>query len=453
MLWFKRNRDFIEQMFKLAMPIALQNLIWSSLSLVDNIIVAGLGVKPLAVVTLINQYFFIFYLVQFGVTSGASIFAAQFWGNKDIPNIKRVLGITLLTMLVCSILFFLPVVAFPDLVLGMFTDDKALISEGREFLKIMGIGNIFLAVSASFMFVQRSIGNVKLPLIVSSIALGVNTLLNYILIYGLFSMPKMGLNGSAVATLIARIVEITLVLAVVFLGKNPIAGKLREYFHLKWDFIKSFFKTAGPVIINEIIWSVGISMYYVVYGRMGTDAIAAMSITSTVEKLSFTLFMGIGSACGIIVGHKIGEGNELEAHDIGKKYLKAILVCGILTGILIAASSKLMISLFHFNQDVTAIAFKNVLIFSVFCVFRGINFTGLCGMLRSGGDTKYALAVETSCLWLVGVPLAFLSGMILKLPVHIVYLVVSFEEIIKVLFVLNRVKSTKWINNLAKRYS
>lgn len=448
MFWFSQNRDFLRQMFKLALPIAAQNLIWSSLSFVDNIIVAGLGSRPLAVVTLINQYYFIFYLVQFGVTSGASIFAAQFWGNKDIPNIKRVLGITLATMTACSIMFFIPVIIFPDLILGIFTDDKNLISEGRTFLQILGFSNIFLAVSASFMFIQRSIGNVKLPLIISSISLLINTLLNYVLIYGLFSMPKLGLTGSALATLISRLIEITLVLVLIYAMKNPIACKYQEYFNIKSDFIKSFFKTTAPVIFNELVWSTGISMYYVVYGRMGTETIASMSITSTFEKIFFTLFIGLGSACGIIIGHKIGERNEKEAYDVAKRYLKVAVLCGILTGISLIATSNLMLKMFHVNTTITNLTLFNIYIFSVFCVFKGLNFIGFCGILRSGGDTRYSFLIETICLWFIGVPLAFISGMIFKAPVYIVYLVVSVEEIIKLVFMLKRVNSRKWINNL-----
>jgi Na+-driven multidrug efflux pump len=185
---------------------------------------------------------------------------------------------------------------------------------------------------------------------------------------------------------------------------------------------------------------------------MGTEVIAAMSITSTVENISFTLLLGIGSACGIIVGQKIGEGNEDEALEIGKKYLKATVIFGIFSGVLLAATSKILISLFHVNQDVTDIALKNVFIISIFNVFRGANFTIICGILRSGGDTKYTLVIETLSLWLFGIPLAFISGLVLKLPVNIVYLLVSLEEIIKVMFVLKRVMSKKWINNLVKKY-
>jgi putative MATE family efflux protein len=300
------------------------------------------------------------------------------------------------------------------------------------------------------MFVQRSIGNVKLPLIVSSIAFSLNTVLNYILIYGLFSMPKLGLDGSAVATLLARIIELALVLIIVYTTNNPIFGSLPEYFDLKSSFLKPFFKTTTPVIFNELVWSVGVSMYYVVYGRMGTEAIAAMSITSTFEKISFTLLMGVGNACAIIVGHKIGESNEDQAYHLGKKYLKAVLVSSIITGALLVLTSKSMISLFHVSPSVKDMAYKNIIIFSIFSIFKGINFTGICGILRSGGDTKYSFAVDTLCLWLVGVPLAFISGMIFHLPVYIVYLIVSFEEIIKMFFVLKRVESRKWINNLTE---
>ena len=235
------DRKFLKTLFKLALPIVLQNLILSSLNLVDTVIIGGLGEYAIASVGIANQYFFLLNLVLFGVVSGSSIFTAQFYGDNDIPNIKRVLGLSIITGGTAALVFSIVGFFFNTQILSIFSTDKLVIVMGSEYLRIIVFSYIITAVTFSYSFTLRSIGQVKIPMIISTIALAVNTILNYLLVYGYLGMPKLGTNGSAIATLIARIVELLLMITVVYSKKLIIAAKFKEMLDLSLDFIKDFF--------------------------------------------------------------------------------------------------------------------------------------------------------------------------------------------------------------------
>ncbi len=440
------NKIFLQKLYKLAIPIALQNFLMCSLTFVDNIMIARLGEHTLATVTIANQYFFIFYLTQMGITSGASIFIAQFWGIKEIKNIQKVLTITLICMILLSILFLVPTFTCGNLIFNVFSNDFSIAKKGIVFLRLTAVSNVFMSISMTFTSVQKSMGNVKFPLIISFISLGINTVLNYMLINGLSFFPKMGLKGACIATLISRLIEILSIIIFLLNDKNSINIKFK--FNIGMEFLKKFFKTTLPVIFNEIVWSLGISTYYVVYGRLGTEAIASLSVTFLLERFFFVFAIGTAGACEIMLGKKLGEGNKSEAYKISKQFLKMIILIGIIIIILVMCISKQMILLLNLSYSVNQLAFRNILVFILIVLFRCINLIGICGILRSGGDTRYAFFVDVLVLWFVGIPIAFLTGIIMNLPVYIVYLCISSEEVIKSFFVCKRIKSKKWMNNL-----
>jgi putative MATE family efflux protein len=445
------DKIFFKSMLKLAIPIVAQNLILSSLNLVDNIIIGGLGEQAIASVGLANQYFFLLNLLLFGITSGSSIFIAQYWGNKDIVNIKKVLGICLITGGIAAFIFTLGALLLPEQILSIFSRDTAVIIEGSKYLRIICWSYIITSVTFAYSFTLRSTGQVKIPMVVSVIALAVNTVLNYMLVYGLAGFPKLGTDGSAIATLIARTVEMLLMLFAVYRNKNIIAAKFTEMFHLSTAFIKNFFKVTIPVILNESIWSLGVTLYAVVYARMGTAVIASTNISSTVERITWVIFMGLGNACAIMIGNKIGEGNEKEAFLYAKRFIILGPSFAIIAGVMVALNSHYILLAYNISPLVYEYASKNLIVFSIFLWAKVFNFTSIVGILRSGGDTKFCLFLDAAGVWLVGVPLAFLGGLVWHLPVYYVYALVFMEEIFKFIFGLPRILSKKWINNLTDR--
>jgi putative MATE family efflux protein len=442
------DRAFYQKTFKIAIPIIVQNLILSSLNLVDNIIIGRLNVTAIASVGLSNQYFFLLNLLLFGITSGASIFTAQYWGNKDVPNIKRVLGICLITGGTAALLFSITGFLIPEKILNIYTNDKNVIAMGSQYLRIMVFSYVITSITYSYSFTLRSTGNVKAPMFVSMIALSINTFLNYSLVYGYFSFPKMGIRGSAIGTVIARTVEVILMLAVVYAKKYPVAASLKEMTDISLTFIKRFFRTTAPVIFNEAAWALGVSIYPVVYAHMGTDVIASTNISSTIERIIWVIFMGFGHAGAVMIGNKIGENQPKEAYAYAKRFIILGPGAAMITGVFVALFAGLLLSAYNISPLVHQYAQRNLYVFSCFLWIRAFNFTSIIGILRSGGDTKFSLLIDLGGVWLIGVPMSLLAGYVLHLPVYFVYALVSTEEIYKMILGIPRIISRKWINNL-----
>ncbi len=443
-----RNRDFFGPIFTIALPLALQNLISASLNMIDVIIVGQLGQTAIAAVGLGNQVFFILNLLLFGLNSGIAIFTAQFWGQRDVTNIRRVLGVGLLTGVVISFLFSLISWLFPDAVLSLYTNDPAVILRGSEFLRVIAFSYVVNAVSFGYAFVLRSTGKVMLPVKISSAALIINTILNYLLIYGKFGFPRLEVAGSALATVIARIVELVLMLGIVY-GKNLVpAAKLRELLDFSAAFAKQFFKTTVPVILNESLWALGITMFTVVYAHMGTAVVAGVNIFSTIERMAFVLFFGLAQACAVTVGHDIGAGRESSAFTRAKQYSLVGPAVSLLIGWSLVLAGRPILGLFRISAEASEVAGQILLVFAWVLPFKVFNLINIVGILRGGGDTRFSLFLDIGVLWLVAVPLSFLAGLVWHFPPHLVYLLAASEEVVKFILGIQRVLSRKWINNL-----
>ncbi len=442
------DKHFFKTMLSIALPITLQNFISSSLNMVDTVMVGELGEIQIAAVGLANQLFFIFSLILFGINSETSIFISQFWGKRDIPNIRRVMGLALLSGGLISILFTMIALIIPETVLHAFTSDINVISSGTGYLRIVSLSYLITAISFSYSFACRSIGHAKLPMVVSAVSLGTNTILNYLLIFGKFGFPHMGVSGAALATLIARIVEVVLLLGVIYNKKYVLASRLEEMFKLSRDFVVRFFKTTTPVILNESFWSLGMTMYSAAYARIGTSAVAAVQIANTVQNLFMVIFFGLGNACAVMIGNKIGANKNETAVEYAKKISVLGSFLGIFMGVLLILSSRSILKLFNVSSSVSEDAIKILFIIALIMAVKVFNILLVVGILRSGGDTRYSMFLEMGSVWLVGVPLAFLGALYFKLPIYMVVALVSLEEIVKATVGIPRVVSKKWVKNV-----
>jgi len=443
-----KNKAFYRIALALTAPIALQNLIASGLNLVDTILIGGLGPTAIAAVGLANQVFFLFNLVSFGICSGMAIFIAQFWGGRDAANIRRVLGLCLISNTAVALLFFALAFFLPGPVMRLFTTDPQVILLGCCFLRIIALSYLMFGVTFAYAFVLRGVGKPIYPMVTGFVAFGLNTFLNYLLIYGHGGLPRLGVSGSALATLIARTVEVVMILGFVYGLRLVPAAKPRELLDLSAAFVKRIYRTTVPVILNEFLWALGITMYTVVYGRLGTQVIAAYNIFSTVERLSMVLFFGLASACAVMVGQRIGAGDEETAFAYAKKFSFLGPALGLLiAGGLLLASGPIW-SVFRVPGEVTAVARQFLTVFALTIPIRIFNLTNIVGILRSGGDTRFSLFIDTAGLWLLAVPLAFLGGLVWHLPPIYIYLLTVLEEAFKFSLGLWRMRSGRWINNL-----
>ena len=442
------DKKFLNSMLKLAAPIMLQNLIFSSLNLVDGVMIGQLGESAVAAVGVANQIFFLVSLLFFGVGSGSAIFAAQYWGRKDTERIQSVLGLSLLMSISGAVLFSLVAILLPVQVISIYSKDPAVISQGSVYLQIVAFSYVITAITNSFAFVLRSTENVKLPLLTSLVALSLNTLMNYALVLGNFGLPSLGVKGAAIATVISRLIEVILLLLIIYRRKLPVAAKLPALLNFKILSIKKFFNTTLPVIATEIVWSFGITTYNVVYARIGTESIAAVNIAGTLDKIIFVVFIGLGNACAIMIGNRIGaQENEL-ATIYAKKYLLLGAVGASVLGLIMFIFATPLLSFYQVSAVTIDFTVKLIGLMALSLPVRSLNLILLIGILRAGGDTRVAFFIDAGSVWAVGVPMAFIGAFVLGLPVHWVYLMVLADEIVKLVLGLYRFFSQRWINYL-----
>jgi putative MATE family efflux protein len=450
---FYRDYEYFRSMFKIAIPIIIQQLAFALLNMLGVIFVGQKGEASVAAVGLAGQLAFLLNLVHFGIISGAAMFTAQFWGKQDIPNLRRVLGLCLLLAVSASLIFLVLSQIFPEAVLRIYSKDEEVIALGTNYIRIFSWTFLFFAITFSYALIMRSTGDVKTPTFVGVFALLISTFLSYALIFGKFGLPELGIQGAAVAAVIARAIECLTLLSVTYARKSPVAASLRELFDFDLSFVSRVIKPMLPVIINELFWSLGITTYNIIYGRMGTDAIATMNIVSSIEQVAFVIFIGIANATSVLVGNRIGAGNEDEAFIYAGRSIGLGIAGGLFFGILIQILKAPVLSLFKVSPEVIENAGYVINVVCLFLWIRVNNMTIVVGILRAGGDTKFSMFLDGFIIWLVGVPLAALGAFIFHLPVYFVYLFAMSEEFTKWILGLYRYRSRKWINNLANQVS
>jgi putative MATE family efflux protein len=423
---FFSDKDYYQRLYKIALPIILQQFIMSSLNMVGLVMIGQLGAVPVAAVGLANQIFFLLNLILFGVYTGSAMFTAQLWGVRDICNIRKVLGLALTLGILVGMFFMIIAEALPGWALSIYS------------------------ISICFSVVLRRTGDVQTPLVVTMTALSINTLLSYVLIFGKFGFPVLGVHGAAIAVLASRIVEMGLLLLLTYHKDSPAAGNLRELFSYDLTFAKKVLKPVLPVVLNETLWSLGTTAYSVVYAHISTDAIAAMNIVSSIDQIALVLFIGIGHACAVLVGNRIGEGDEEQAFRYAARSEALGMLGAVGIGSLILASSNSILSLYNVPGTVVEYAHRVLTILGLLLWLRASNMILFIGIFRSGGDTRFALVLDGLIIWIVGVPLAVAGAFLFHLPVYWVYLLVMSEEISKWLLGVYRFFSRKWIHNLAR---
>lgn len=444
----KFDREYFQGIFRIGLPIIIQNVVLSALNLVDVLMIGQLGEVSVASVGLGNQVTFLQFFLIFGVTSGCAVFAAQFWGRKDVVSVRKVLGIAVSMAGLGSLLFTLLAVGFPRFALGIYSRDPAVIDLGSQYLRIVGLCYPFIAITFSHASVLRSTGNVRLPMVTGIIALGLKTLLTYGLVFGHFGMPQMGLPGAAISTVIARVLESVLLVSAVHIFRTPAAARLSEMFAFSRAFLFSVLKTSLPVLYNEMLWSLGITTYNAIFARIGTEAIAAMNISSSIENLAFVLFIGISDACGIMIGNSIGAGEEQKAYDYARRTLLLGTLGAMAMGGVVYLLSGYLLELYKVSPQVLDYAHKALMVVSGCLWIRVNNMMIVVGVLRAGGDTRFGFLLDAGTVWGVGIPLALLGAFVFKLPVYWVYLMIMSEELTKYLIGLWRVFNRKWMHDL-----
>ena len=447
---FKEDKKFYKRLFLITLPIVIQNLIASSLNMLDTMMIGQVGEVELASVGIANQYYFLFNLIIMGISAGCGVFIAQLWGKKDEKNIKRTLGIGLIGGILATLVFGLIGLLIPEKIMAIFNIDPKVIEIGSEYLVIVVMSYLFTSITFNYAAALRSVGNTVLPMWASFIGLLTNGFLNYVLIFGKFGAPVLGVKGAALATVTARIFECTIILIGVYSKKNVLRAKLSEFVGISKEVFKGLYKVTLPIILNEACWGLGNVTYAAIYGRIGTGASASIQICTTIMNLFMIITFGLANASVVIIGNEIGANREEEGKIYAKRISKlAIIVSIILAGIL-ALSSSSILSMFNVSENVKRDSLYILYIYSAILIIRVYNAVMIVGVLRGGGDATYGSLVQGITLWCIGIPLAFIGAFVIKLPVYLVVLMTFAEEAIKVVVMLKRFKSGKWIHNMVK---
>lgn len=444
----RQDHAFLKKTILLAGPVAIQGFLNNILNMIDSLMIGSLGETPIAAVGLANKVFFVFSLLCFGICSGSGVLSSQYWGTKDIKSIKKVLGISLIFGVIGSFIIAIPSILAPRMVMRIFTPNQETIMIGASYLGIVAFSYPINAISQCYITILRSMNQVKVPVIISFLSLFVNAGINYVLIFGKFGMPQLGAPGAAIGTLVARIFECLAILAVLHIQRHSLVGKITELFRFESRFVMRFIRTALPVIANEFMWGLGVTMYSLVYGRMGDNAVAAITITQTFEQLFSVVFQSISASTAVILGNELGAGRLYKAEEYAKNFMFMQVVLTIFVGSILYFMRWPIISLYNVTPEVGRYVALCFISFICYMPSKMFNYVNIVGVLRSGGDTISCLILDTTGVWCIGIPMAVLGGLILKAPIYIVYAMVLSEEIYKTIFGFLRYKKKKWLCNL-----
>ncbi|MCT4631903.1 MAG: MATE family efflux transporter [Firmicutes bacterium] len=445
---YTENKIFYRNLFYLTIPIVLQSLVTSSLNMLDTMMIGRIGETELASVGIANQYYFLFTLFVLGIAGGCGVLIAQLWGKKDTNSIRVVLAKSLAWGLFVSLAFSIIGLIIPGKIIALFSKDILVQNLGSEYLRIVAFSYIFTAISFIFSSSLRSIGNTKLPMYASILGLLINGALNYVLIFGHFGFPQLATKGAAIATLIARIIECSIILYAVTFKRKTLKLEKKDFKGLSNNMLKTLTKVTLPIVINETSWGLGNVTYIAIYARIGTKAAAAIQICSTILNLFMIFAFGLAYAAVVIIGNEVGAGNEEKAIDASKKISILSVIMSILMGIMLFSSTKTIVSFFNISSEVKQYSTYILYIYSLIMTVKVFNLVMIVGILRGGGDATYGSILQTSTLWLIGIPLAYISAFLLNLPVYMVVTFTAVEELIKVILLLRRFKSYRWIKNV-----
>ena len=445
------NASFSRNLLRLAVPIVLQNLVTTAVSSADVIMLGFVSQDALAAGSLASQIMFILNLVYSGISSGVIMLAAQYWGKQDTLTIERIMGIGMRISILISTVFFILAFFFPALLMRIFTNDMQLVSTGIPYLKIVSFSYLFMSISQVYLCTMRTIERVIFATAANASALLLNILLNAVFIFGLLGAPKMGIVGVALATTIARGIEFVICMLDALKFKT-IRFRPSTIFERHKLLFADFMKYSLPAFGNEVSWGLAFSMYSVIMGHLGSDIVAANAVVVVARNLGTVACFGIANAGAILLGKSIGAGRMETVKADASKFCKITFISGMIGGIFIF----LLRPLFMNMADLTATAqgYLNIMLFinMYYVLGQAMNTAVICGVFRSGGDSKWGFICDTIDMWGYAVPMGFFTAFVLKLPPMWVYFIICTDEFVKIPFVYKHYKSYKWLKNITREF-
>lgn len=442
--------DFLRQTMTLALPIAFQQLMLALSSCADTLMLAGVGQDELSAVSLATQFQFIFSLCLAALTLGMSILVAQYWGAGSKEAVEKVLAFIMLYAGGLSLLFFAATLLLPDSLMSIMTNDTALVALGAQYLRISSVSYLFIGLSQIYLCLMKNVGAATIGMTVSTVGVIVHVALNAMLIYGWLGLPELGIFGAAISTVISRAIELIWSAAVASRNDRP-RLRLRLMLHPDVMLQRDFWHYSLPVLGNELVWGCGFTMYTVIMGHLGADAVAANSIANIVKDLLVCLSLGLGNAGGILVGNLLGRNAFEEARIMGDRLCRLVALVGVGTGLLIVAVRPLALRWAGLTPQATHYLSVMLLICAYYAACGCLTNLTIAGIFPAGGDAKFGLVCDAIVMWAIVVPIGLLSAFVIKLPVLAVYALLNTDECIKMIPALIHYRKYRWINNVTRQ--
>lgn len=446
----KEQRIFYKNVFSLVIPLALQNLINVGVTTADVVMLGKVGETSLSASSLAGQIQFIMSLILFGLTSGAAVLTSQYWGKKDVDAIEKVMGITLRIGIMVALFFTFAAIFIPDKLMRIYTSDQVLIIEGIKYLRIISIAYTLNAITMIYLNIMRSVEKVIISTVVYSISLLLNIILNSIFIFGLLGFNAMGIEGAALATVIARAVELCIVIGYEVKAKHDVHIRFTHIIKMDKTLFRDFLILSFPVLLNELMWGAGSSANTAVMGHMGSAAVAANSVAQVTRQLATVISFGIASSAAILLGKTIGEEKYEQAKVYSKRFVKLSILFGALGGALIVCIRPFIINSLSLTEDAKKYLGFMLFVMAYFTLCQAFNTTMVVGIFRSGGDTRFGLILDILSMWGGSILLGALAAFVFKFSVPIVYVLLMSDEILKLPFTTIRFKSYKWLKNITR---
>lgn len=441
---------FYKSVFALVIPMALQNLINVGVTAADVIMLGKVGETALSGASLAGQVQYIMVLFLFGLTSGATVLTAQYWGKGDRKAIEKILALGMKAAIAVTAIFMIAALVIPGLLMRIFTNDPAVIDQGILYLRIVAFSYILMGITQVYLYVMRSVERVVVATVVYLVSLIVNVILNAVFIFGLLGCPAMGIQGAALGTLIARVVELILVFGYARLFNKDIKFRIQYFLRTDKPLVQDFLRYALPVVMNEVMWGLGTAANTAILGHMGSAAVAANSVAQVARQLATVVTFGLSSATAIYLGKTIGEKKLEHAKAYAKRFLVLSVVMGVLGGALILIASPIATAFMSLSGAAKEYLRFMFFVMSYFVIAQAYNTTMIVGVFRSGGDTRFGLILDVSTMWGGSILCGWIAAFVFKLSVPVVYMILMCDELLKVPISSLRYRSYKWIRDITR---
>ena len=443
------NAGFYRKLFSLVLPIAFQQFMLAAVSASDALMLGFVSQDSLSAVSLAGQITFVFNLFMGGLTMGTSILAAQYYGKGDTLSIEKIFAYVTKVSFLISAVFFLASLFVPELLMRIFTSEPQLIAGGTTYLRIVAASYLFTGISQIYLCILKNTGYAMKSMIIGSTAVVVNIFLNAALIYGLWFFPKMGIAGAALATSVSKLLELAWAY-VESLRENHVRLHVRFCFAVDKLLARDYWKYSLPMLGDYLVWGVGFTMYSVIMGHLGSDAVAANSIANIVKNLIVSFCTGLANGGGIIVGNELGMGDLKQAKKYGGLLWKMAVVSGIASGLLLVALSPFILKVTALSPQATEYLKWMLVLCACYMIAKSINMTTIAGIFPAGGDSKFGLICDTITMWAFAVPVGFLAAFYFHLPVVAVFLIINLDEVVKVPAAILHYKKYGWLKNITR---